>query len=225
MGVGVFQEGDVKGSRHVVHGGDFVGAGAFRAQFACWYPWHLIAAVHQLLCGEPAHALHKRALNLPNVHARVNALANIHHNVCGQHAVVPREHIHLHQRGRRPRGVVHERTARFPVKLVLIHGKSDVAQLAQGDSREICRFGQLLERHVRVFFPDRLQTSKNRLARLLCGFGVHVGPHGRGGGRCVGDLVGCAFRDVHVLNGNLESVCGGLNDFCVQPLAHLHAAV
>ena len=44
---------------------------------------------HQLLGGEPAHALHKAALNLANVDGRVDGAAHVVQDVHPQHPVLP----------------------------------------------------------------------------------------------------------------------------------------
>jgi hypothetical protein len=63
-------EVDAKVLGDVAGGGDFVGAGRVRGECAVCFP-------DQLLGGEPAHALHKTALDLADVQRRVDALAHV----------------------------------------------------------------------------------------------------------------------------------------------------
>ena len=63
---------------HVARGGDFVSAWRMRAQMP-------LAVPNQLLTGQPAHALHKTALDLADVQRRVDAAPDVVQDVYLEH--------------------------------------------------------------------------------------------------------------------------------------------
>jgi len=60
--------------RNVVHGWDFVSPGSLGEELAFW-------GENEFLEREEPQALHEGTLDLPNVHARIQTLAHVHHNV------------------------------------------------------------------------------------------------------------------------------------------------
>src|SRR5512133_1457651 len=66
---------------YVAGGGYFVGAGRVRAEVALVVP-------HQFLGGEPAHALHKTAFNLPDVDGRIDRSAHVVQDIHFQDAAL-----------------------------------------------------------------------------------------------------------------------------------------
>ena len=70
----------------------------------------------QLLGGQPAHALHEAALDLPDIDRRVDAVAHVVQDVHAQHAALAGERVHGHLGAGCAIGEVIERP---PVSVVL----------------------------------------------------------------------------------------------------------
>ena len=87
--VGFIPEIDVEMRGNVAGGGNFVGAGGVGGQHAALVP-------HQLLGGQPTHALHKTAFNLADVDGGVDGPANILKDVHPKHAGLTRQRVNRH---------------------------------------------------------------------------------------------------------------------------------
>ena len=74
---------------NVAGGGNFVGAGGVGGQ-------HAVLVPHQLLGGQPAHALHKTAFDLADVDGGVDGRANILEDVHPEHAGLARQGVNGH---------------------------------------------------------------------------------------------------------------------------------
>src|SRR4051812_32002488 len=90
--------------------------------------------VDQAFSGDPTHALHEAADDLPQIDAGVNRLANVHQDVDARHAQLAGEAIDFHFGNGRALRVVQKRIATARVAVVVDAGRGVEATGAEIDS-------------------------------------------------------------------------------------------
>jgi len=199
---------------------------------------------HQFLGGEPAHALHEGAFDLPDVQRRVQAGAHVVQDVGGQHAAFAGQCVDHHLGAGRAVGEVVERPAGQRGLVVVDLGRAVEAVAPELDAVGVGRLHQLVERtgglgrdHLPPGKADRAgaaaveprgeggQVVAHVAGGELRGATVEVGAAGSGRGAGVGHARGVAGRDLHALEGHAQFVGHDLRHLGVQALAHFGAAM
>ena len=230
--------------RDVASGRDLVGTGRVGGKVPLVVP-------HQLLGGQPAHALHKSAFDLTDVDGGVDAVSHVVEDVDFQHAAFAGQGVDGHFGARSAIAEVVERpTGEGGLVVVNLGGavKTVAPQLdAIGVSRLHHRrkvahgFGR---DHLAPFKPHRtraaaVQATHKRCKVVadvasgkLCGSAVEVGAAAGGGGTGIGHFAGIAGGDQYAGHRHAQFVRHDLRHLGVQSLAHfgttvidLHAAV
>ena len=199
---------------------------------------------HQLLGGEPAHALDKGAFYLADVQRRVQRLAGVVQDVGAQQLPFAGQGIHHHLGHGSPIGEVKEgpalhglavpaqarggveavRPELHPLHIGLRHQGGEIQRLAVHPHRVVGEHH--LPRHAAMQAGG---TGGQPLADLaggvLRGLAVQVCSGGCGSGRGVGHLLGVGGGHPHPAEANTQFVRHHLRHFGVQPLPHLGATV
>ena len=199
---------------------------------------------HQLLSGEPAHALHKAAFNLPDVDGRVDGAAHVVQDVDLEHPALAGEGVNGDLGAGGAVGEIVKRPPGQGRLVVMNFGRAVKAVAPQLDAVCVSGFHHLVET-AGGFWGHDLAAFKAHSARAaavepgykgtqvvahsgggkLGGAAVQVGARGGGGGRGVGDFAGVAGGDQHPLKWNPQFIGHDLRHLGVQTLTHLGAAV
>ena len=222
---------------NVAGGGNFVGAGGVGGQHAALVP-------HQLLGGQPTHALHKTAFNLADVDGGVDGPANILKDVHPKHAGLTRQRVNRHFGASRAIGKVVKRPPGEGGFVVMNLGDAVKAIAPQLDAVGIGELdhivegaraagrGDLAAGKLHGIDVDAIQpgyklgqVAAHLAGGKLGGAGVQVRAGRRGRGRRIGHLAGVAGGRQYGVVRNTQLVRHDLVDLGVQPLAHFSAAV
>mmetsp|Transcript_126259 Transcript_126259/g.299792 ORF Transcript_126259/g.299792 Transcript_126259/m.299792 type:complete len:299 (-) Transcript_126259:1071-1967(-) len=222
----ILDQGHTHIHRRVVEGRDLVGAGAAGEAHPRLQPRELAAAPHRLLNGGPTEALGESALDLAYVNGRIQAVPNVHENVCSEYPHIARQHVNLHLRAGCAEGEVVER-----LPSILLWQGPVIANARRGV--EAVR-RQIAAVHVRgahrafeicALLQIRLETALDLLAGAKDGHAVDIGGCGGGSGGGVGHGVSPRLAEVDILHGDAKCSRGDLADLGVEPLTHLCSAV
>mmetsp|Transcript_26507 Transcript_26507/g.37743 ORF Transcript_26507/g.37743 Transcript_26507/m.37743 type:complete len:216 (-) Transcript_26507:2602-3249(-) len=174
----VFEQRHIEFDRNVQKAWQFVGAWTLREHPSRLHPRVFLVTSDQFLYGTPADPLDECALHLPDINSRVDAPANIHHDVCAQDGVVSSQNIHFHHSQGHPETEVGERLA--PLRFVLLgeivaHVRHfEEALSRQVDSGEVGFVSELGERQARVRLPQRFQPPLDLVAGVQHSSSVDV---------------------------------------------------
>ena len=223
----VLNQRDAQITGHITDRRDFVAGRAIGEQFALVVP-------HQFFAGEPAHALHKTALNLADINGRIQRRAHVMQNVGAQQAVFAGQRIHQHFTAGRAVGEVIERFAASGGAIVM-----DARHFVETGGRKrhlikprlLCNLGEgevfLADAHDTVAEMHRVcralmlltQHLGKAIAQDLCGilrrFAVEIGPAGRCGWRGVGHFAGIGGGHLNLADINLQHFRHNLRHFGV----------
>ena len=223
--------GDIGGS------GNFVSARAPCQQFA-------VSAPHQFFGGEPAQALYKAALNLPDVQRRVQRIPDVVQDVHAQQFVLARQGVDGHLAAGRAIGEVVEGAATqgstvvvdfgcgikavtpqlHPLAVSVLHRLRKAAHLL-GCAYLGVHEHQLMGRAVIGFGNALCQVLAHLQSGAFCCATIQIGATGCCGGAGIGDLVGIGAADAHLVHTQPQHLGDDGTHLGVQALAHFGAAM
>ena len=199
---------------------------------------------HQRLAGQPAHALHEAALDLPAIQRRIERATDVMQDVSAQQPRLAGERVDRHLGHRRTIGEIEKRPAAQGLGVIgnlrcaVVAGGRErdtmhPAQLGQGSERQLLCAGlyriagkaHVSKVNAEMTGSEVTHAVTNLKRCRLCRLAIEIRPGRRSGGRGIGHPGGIRSGAAHARQINGKNLGHDLRHLGEQTLTHFGAAM